>query len=144
MTNVIRRVLPVVLPFLLSACVFDTFDMRLSVVNKTPAIVFITLSPNGRFTYPVVIDITRGDTVWNEMRWSPPRDSSAHMPPSLGSWEEYINKKCEDSTLTVFMFDTALLTRVPLDSLVAQQLYTKKFTYKARDLEKLKWRVAYN
>ena len=145
MTLVSMRVLPGVLPFLLSACVVDTFDMRLSVVNTTPATVFIALSPNGRFTtYPVVIDNIRGDTVWNEMRWAAPRNSSAHMPPSLGSWEEYINKKCADSTLTVFVFNAALLSRVPPDSLVAQQLYTQKFAYKAKDLEKLHWRLVYN
>ena len=78
------------------------------------------------------------------MRWSPPRGSLAHIPPSLGSWEEYINKKCEDSTLTVFLFDATLLTSVPRDSLVAQQLCTKKFAYKVKGLEKLNWRVVYN
>lgn len=145
MTHVSRRLLPVVLPFLLSACVVDTFDMRLSVVNNTSDTVFLALSPNGRFaTYPVVIDHLRGDTVWNEMRWAAPRNSSAHLPPALGSWEEYLNKKCADSTLTVFVFDAALLTRVPPDSLVAQQLYTQKFAYKAKDLEKMHWRVVYN
>ncbi len=144
MTHVLRPVLLAVLPLLLSACVVDTFDMRLSIANKTPATVFVALSPNGRFTYPVVIDNIRGDTVWNEMRWSPPRGSLANIPPSSGSWEEYINKKCEDSTLTVFLFDTTLLTNVPLDSLVAQQLYTKKLTYRVKDLEKLNWRVVYN
>ncbi|OGX88213.1 hypothetical protein [Hymenobacter glacialis] len=66
------------------------------------------------------------------------------MPPALGSWEEYINKKCEDSTLTVFLFDTTLLTGVPRDSLVVQQRYTKKYEYKAKDLEKASWRVVFN
>lgn len=70
-------------------------------------------------------------------------DSSIHIPPSSGSWVNYINEKCEDSTLTVFLFDKEFLKAVPPDSVVARQLYSKKYSYKVKDLEKLQWRIEY-
>ena len=142
MTKMTLCILTFVLPFFLVTCVIDTFDMRLNIVNKTQETVFINISKNNRFTSPVIDRISR-DTLWDEMRWSSPRDSSTHMPPSLGSWEKYINKKCEDSTLTIFIFDTKLLKSMSLDSIVTKQLYTRKLAYKAKDLERLNWRVEY-
>ena len=139
----ISRFLIIVLPFLLIKCVVDTFDTRLRIVNKTTETVFINLSKNDRFTSPVVLDLVKRDTLWDEMRWTPSMDSSEHIPPSLGSWEKYINEKCQDSTLTVFIFDRNLLRSVPLDTLIVKQLHTKKFTYKAKELERLNWRVEY-
>lgn len=143
MTKSILRVLIIVLPFFLTECVVDTFDIRLKIVNKTDETIFVNLSKNSRFTTPVVIDPIKRDTLWDEMRWTPSMDSSVHIPPSQGSWEAFINKRCEDSTLTVFIFDKELLKSISPDSLVSKQLYTKKFTYKVKDLEKLNWRIEY-
>lgn len=143
MTRLILCALIIVFPFFLTECVVDTFDTRLRIVNKTHETVFINLSKNNLFTVPVVLDPIKRDTLWDEMRWTPSIDSSVHIPPSLGSWVNYINEKCKDSTLTVFIFDKKLLKSVPLDSLVTKQLYSKKFSYKVKDLEKLNWRVEY-
>lgn len=130
---------------LLYRCVVDTFDMKLRIVNKTSGTIFVDLSQSSKSfkSHPVVIDSIKRDTLWNYIRWVSPLDSLSNQPPSGGSWESYINKKCEDSTLTVFIFDKALLKSVKPDSLVAKQLYSKKFTYKVKDLEKLNWRVEY-
>ncbi len=134
----------VVSPFFLMRCVVDTFDMKLKIVNRTSETIFVDLSKTNKpfKSHPVQIDSIKKDTLWNYMRWIPPLDSLDNQPP-FGSWEGYINKKCEDSTLTIFIFDKRLLKTMSRDSLVANQLYSKKFAYKVKDLEKLNWRVEY-
>jgi hypothetical protein len=128
----------------LTQCVVDTFDTRLTIINKTPETIFIVLSKDGQFkTPPVSIDLIKRDTIWDNMRWTPPMDSSIHIPQSLGSWENYINEKCKDSTLTIFVFDRRILKSVTQDSLLANQLYSKKYSYKVKDLKKLNWTLAY-
>ena len=134
----------VVMTFLLYRCVVDTFDMKLRIVNQTSETIFVDFSKDESFNaHPVSIDTIKGDTLWNYMRWVPSLDSLENIPPSLGSWESFINKKCQDSTLTIFIFDIELLKSIPPDSLVTRQLYSKKFTYKVKDLDKLNWRVEY-
>jgi hypothetical protein len=128
---------------LLVGCVVDTFDTKLIVFNKTPETVFVELSKFKSFeSHPVPIDTIKGDTLWNYMRWIPPMDSLNSQPP-FGSWERYINEDCIDSTLTVFIFNRELLKSAPRDSLIAKQLYTKRYSYKVKDLERLNWRIEY-
>lgn len=130
-------------PFFLVGCVVDTFDTKLIVVNETPETVFVDLSKSKSFeSHPVSIDTTKGDTLWSYMRWIPPMDSLNSQPP-LGSWERYINEDCSDSTLTVFIFDRRLLRSTSRNSLIAKQLYSRKYSYKVRDLENLNWRIEY-
>lgn len=135
----------VVMPsLLLYRCVVDTFDMKLKIVNQTSGTIFVDLSNDKSFNaHPVSIDTVKGDTLWNYMIWVPSLDSLENIPPSLGSWESFINKRCQDSTLTVFLFDKELLKSVKPDSLISNQLYSKKYSYKVKDLEKLNWRVEY-
>jgi hypothetical protein len=132
-------------PFLLVGCVIDTFDTKLKTINKTADTIYVTLSETSFYKHhPIEIDSTNGNILWDYMLWINPLDSSFHIPRTLGGWENYINEKCQDSTLTVFLFDETLLKSVPRDSLIARQLYSKKFSYKVKDLEKMKWRIVYN
>lgn len=135
----------VIMPsILLYRCVIDTFDMKLKIVNHTSETIFVDLSKDKSFNaHPISIDTVKGDTLWNYIRWVPSLDSLENIPPSLGSWESFINKKCHDSTLTIFIFDKKLLKSVSPDSLVSNQLYSKKHSYKVKDLEKLNWRIEY-
>jgi len=121
----------------------DPYDMKLKIVNQTDETIFIDISKAKSFkSYPVVIDEIKKDTIWNYMTWIKSKDS-LEVPAIGNSWEGVINKQSEDSTLTIFIFDRELLKSVPPDSLVSKQLYTKKFAYKVKDLEKLNWRVEY-
>ena len=147
--NPIRRLailaFVVVTSVLLYRCVIDTFDMKLKIVNQTEDTIFVGPSKSGKSfkSHPVQIDSIKGDTLWRYMEWVNPFDSLDGPPPTLGSWEAYINEKCEDSTLTVFIFEKPLLKSVSADSLVSNQIYSKKYSYKVKDLEKLNWRVEY-
>jgi hypothetical protein len=71
------------------------------------------------------------------------RDSA--LLPLIGrdGWRNAIIKRSVDSTLTVFIFDIALLESVSPESLVAKQLCSKKVVYGLRDLERLNWRIEY-
>ncbi|MBS1557664.1 MAG: hypothetical protein JST69_02960 [Bacteroidetes bacterium] len=127
----------------LSGCVYDKFDNKLVIINKSTETVFVDISKKSSFnSHPISIDSVKRDTLWNYMRWIPAGDSLRCQPP-FGSWEGYVNKSCEDSTLTVYLFGKKLLTGTPQDSLVKNQLYSKKYSYKVKDLEKLHWRIEY-
>jgi len=132
----------IVSSILLCRCVVDTFDMRVRIVNNTAETIFVVLSTTKSLSsHPIAIDPIKGDTLWNDMRWVNPLDSINSIPPSEGSWGAYINRKCQDSTLTVFVFDKSMLKSASRDSLAIKQLYSERFTYKVKDLEKLNWRV---
>lgn len=143
--NPIRLVIVMIVSsVLLYRCVVDTFDMRLKILNNTAETIFVVHSKTKSFnSHPIAIDSIKGDTLWNYMLWAHPFDSVKDIPPSEGSWEAYINRKCQDSTLTIFIFDTALLKSVARDCVVTKPLYSKKYSYKAKDLEKLNWQVEY-
>jgi len=130
-------------PLFLIGCVADTFDRKLKIVNNTRGTIFVNISKNRAFkSHPIATDLVKGDTLWNYMRWISPLDSLNSQPP-FGKWESYIDKKCEDSTLSIFIFENELLKSVAKETLVSKQLYSKKFSYKVKDLEKLNWRVEY-
>jgi|GEM_PF-2503883 len=125
----------------LSGCVYDVFDNKLIIVNKSNQTIFVNLSKTNSFSsFPVLIDTLKGDTLWEYMSWIPAGDSLRNQPP-FGGWEDYINKRCEDSTLTVFIFDRKLLKNNSRDTLVKNQLYSKKYSYTVKHLQKLHWRI---
>ena len=59
-------------------------------------------------------------------------------------WEKQVNEVYKDSILTVFIFNQEVLKKTPSDSLILKQIYTKKFSYKVKDLEKVNWRIEYS
>ena len=56
-----------------------------------------------------------------------------------GAWEYKINKESMDSTLYVFVLKTDKLN----DSIISNHEY-KRFDFKVKDLDSLKWRIVYN
>jgi hypothetical protein len=128
--------------FVLGAC--DPYDTRLTIVNKTSDTILFSLSEDGNFErHPVWIDSTNQDTLWTHTDFVKPQDEMTIASMGKNSWEKNITEHYKDSTLTVFIFDKELLKSVPPDSLVSGQLYSKKFAYKVKDLEKLNWQVEY-
>jgi len=126
----------------------DPIDKRLVLANDSDDLVFYTMSPNdsirGRSPFFHSYKVEQGDTVWDESSDLLLADSSKSVAMiGRNAWEKYINTRCKDSTLRIFVFEKNLITKVPWDSLMSKQLYTKKFAYKVKDLEKLNWRVEY-
>ena len=91
--------------------------------------------------YPVKIE--KSDTLWDYTSFVKANEEAKQPLVGKRRWERYINQDCKDSTLRIFIFDKKLLVSVPPDSLVLNQLYSKKLSYKVKDLEKLNWRVEY-
>jgi hypothetical protein len=128
--------------FILSAC--DPYDTRLTVVNKTTDTIFFVLSEDGNFEkYPIWIDSTNRDTLWTHTDFVKPKDEMSIASMGKNSWEKSIDEHYKDSTLIVFLFEERLLKAVSRDSLLANHLYSKKYAYKVKDLEKLNWRIEY-
>lgn len=120
----------------------DPIDDRLTIVNKTNRTIFFEITDEDTFdNYPVKIE--KSDTLWDYISFV--KANEAAKQPLMGKrrWERYVNQDCKDSTLRVFIFDKKLLHSVPPDSLVSNQLYSKKYSYKVKDLEKLNWRIEY-
>ncbi len=136
-----------VVPFIiLQAC--DPIDKRLTLRNESEDLIFYAMSPNdsirGRSPLISSYRIEQADTLWDESSNLLLSDSGKSVAMiGRNAWENYINERCKDSTLRIFVFEKNLITQVPWDTLVIKQLYSKKFTYKVKDLEKLNWRVEY-
>ena len=117
-------------------------DDRLTILNESKDTVFVVISHDGSLEeYP--IKFNNGDTLWDHTRYIIPGGEDHPLSFGPNSWENMINKRYRDSTLTVFIFDKKLLKTVPQDSLVLKQVYSKKYSYKVKDLEKLNWRIEY-
>lgn len=125
----------------------DPIDKKIVLSNKSSDVIFFSTSVNDsiitRSPFSHAYKIDQGDTIWDESSNLVLSDSSKFLT-IIGkhAWENYINKKCKDSTLRIFIFNKSL-TKVPWDTIVSKQLYSKKFTYKVKDLEALNWRVEY-
>jgi hypothetical protein len=125
-------------------CVVDKFDDKMKIVNSSNETIFVILSPSIFFkSMPVIIDNKNGDTLWNEMRWVKPLDSITFIPPTLGSWEEYVNKICESGRINIFIFENRLLKDISPDSLLLKQQKSKLYTLNINELEKNNWRIIY-
>lgn len=120
----------------------DHWDQKLTIVNEASDTIFVAIPLDGYFKeFPIKID--RGDTLWTHTRFVTPGDSTKPLSVEGMSWEETINKKSNDSTLTVFVFEKDLLKSISADSLLSNQLYSEKYSYTVKDLEELNWRIVY-
>lgn len=121
----------------------DNWDQKLTVINRKTDTIFVSIPLDESFEeHPIMLD-SNGDTLRTHIRYISPGDSIQPLSVEGMSWEETINKKCKDSTLFLFFFEKELLKVIPRDSLVSNQLYSKKYSYKAKGLEKLNWRIEY-
>jgi len=130
------------------ACACDPIDKKIELSNKSSDVIFYSTSVNdsimSRSPFLNAFKINQSDTIWDESSNLLLSDSSKFLT-IIGkhAWEDYINKRCRDSTLRIFIFNKELIEKVPWDTIVSKQLYTRKLTYKVKDLKKLNWRVEY-
>lgn len=126
----------------------DPVDKKLTLANDSGDLIFYAMSPNdsirGASPLNYAFEIEKPDTIWDESRNLLLSDSSKTVAMiGKNAWEKYINEQCKDSALRIFVFEKSLITTISWDTLVAKQQYSKKFTYKVKDLKKLNWRVEY-
>lgn len=116
---------------------------ELEIVNEANDTLFFELSHNRRLEVFPIQKEKNGDTLWSKMNFVFPKQNIKLPLIGKNGWNNFINKRCLDSTLTIFFFDEELLKEVSGDSLLEHQIYTKKSAYKVRDLEQLHWRIKY-
>ena len=116
---------------------------NLEVMNKSTDTIFFELSKNGRLEIFPIQKKENGDTLWSNMNYAFPNERSTMPLIGTDGWENFINKKCIDSTLSVFFFQKELLKNTSQDSLLSNQLYSKKAEFKVKDLERLNWQIKY-
>ena len=111
--------------------------------NQSNDTIFFELSHNYKLEIFPIQKESNGDTLWTQMNVVFPNENVKLPLIGTNGWRNFINKKCIDSTLTIFFFDKELLETVSKDSLLTDQLYTQKLAYTVRDLEKLNWLIKY-
>lgn len=141
-----KNILLITLISILSNC--DPIDKRIYLKNSSDDLVFYSISVSdtvmGRSPFVNSHRIVGQDTIWDESSNLLLADSGKNLTIiGKDAWEDYINNKCEDSTLRIFFFDKQLITTVPWDSIKTKRLATNKYSYKVKDLEKLNWKVEY-
>ncbi len=121
----------------------DNWDQKLTLINGKLDTIFVAIPLDESFKeHPIRLD-SNGDTLWTHIRYISPGDSIQPLSIEGMSWEETINRKCKDSTLFLFFFEKELLKTTPRDSLVSNQVYSKKYSYKVKELQKANWRIEY-
>lgn len=90
--------------------------------------------------YPIKLD-EGGQVLWSHTRFLAKGESVKPLSIEGLTWERTINEECPDSTLVVFFFTRKLLETAPADSLVKNQISSKKYSYKVKDLESIGWRI---
>jgi hypothetical protein len=126
-----------------SVCIScDPIDDRLTIVNNTNRTVFFEISNKDHFdNYP--LRMQKLDTLWDYVNFVKAKQELKQPLIGKRRWERYINQDCQDSTVRIFLFERDLLISASADSLLANQLYSSKFSFKVEDLKKLNWRVEY-
>lgn len=120
----------------------DPTDDRLKIFNSSNGEIFYSIAKRGTFsTNPLLI--VNKDTLLESSNIVLPNSSFNHALIGSNEWEYFINRDCEDSTLRVFFFTKELIINNSWDSLVRNQLYSKKITATVAELDFLDWMITY-
>lgn len=119
----------------------DQYDGKLTLVNNSNDTIYYSLSFDNNSISSFPINQKEGKDNYEEANVILPK-SEIHET-TMDTWEEFINTRFKDSTLLVFFFTDQLIKVAGRDSIMRNQLYSKKVTLKVKDLEKLNWRVIY-
>jgi hypothetical protein len=119
----------------------DPHDGKLTLVNTTKDTVFYTLSyDNDSFGNSPAKKLA-GRIIYSNSSYIVPLSEEHYA--SMDKWENVVNSS-KDSSLKVFFFSSSLIKSTSKDSLLTNQLYSKKMKLKVKDLEKLNWKVVYD
>lgn len=120
----------------------DPTDDRLKILNSTNGEIFYSFAErDSSIKNPLYL--VRNDTIWESSNIILPNSYFNHALIGPNEWEYYINRDCEDSLLRVFFFTKELIINNSWDSLVRNQVYSKKITVSVEDLENSNWEIIY-
>lgn len=119
----------------------DPHDSKLTIVNNTNDTLFYSFSYDSDSISSYPINQKDGKDNYEDSYIVQPK--SENHEPVMDTWEYFINEKCKDSTLRIFFFSKELIRTAGKDSIMRNQLYSKRERLKVKDLEKLNWKVTY-
>jgi hypothetical protein len=135
-----KRKLLLLAPVMLTGCIMDYFDRRVSVVNKSPV----------RIAVEIVNDTTKrtaNNIAYYQSHAIAPNDTSFITRAGKNAWLEYINKG-KGKTLYVYFFDLDSLNKyekgdADMSYLLGNKIYLKRVGYSLDELTKSNWEIKY-
>jgi hypothetical protein len=127
------------LAVLLSGC--DPMDMRLTIVNESSHDIFYQVSSDDSFSDSNPLRIIENDTVWHESSMVKRNSETTKAMLGRNGWESFINKKCKDSILRLFVFKKDLLLSDNWESIFKRQFFSQKYNMTIEELEKNDWKI---
>ncbi len=129
----------IVFSIVIEGCDFQ--DGKLNLVNKSKDTIFYIFSFGSDSIHEFPLRIYNKTFDYSNSFMIKPLDSQFCL--AMDPWENIINKS-KDRNLRVFFFKLDLIKTAGKDSILNNQLYTKKEKLSVEDLEKLNWRVVYD
>jgi hypothetical protein len=119
----------------------DPHDGKLTIVNTSDDTIFYSFSYNNDSISSYPINQKDGKDNYEDSYIVQPKSENHELV--MDTWENFINKELKDSTLIIFFFSKDLIRTAGKDSIMRNQLYSKRERVKVKDLESLDWRVTY-
>lgn len=140
MNLIMKRKILLLLPVLLTGCIMDYYDQRLSVINKSPVCVALE----------IVNDTTKqteNGIAYYQSHAMVPNDTSFIIKPGENAWLEYVNKG-KAKTLYIYFFDIDTLNKyqkggADMSYLLGSKRYLKRLDYSLDELTKANWEITY-
>lgn len=135
-----KRKILLLLPVLLTGCIMDYSDRRVSVVNKSPV----------RIAVEIVNDTTErtaNNIAYYQSHPIAPNDTSFITRAGKNAWLEYINEG-KAKTLYIYFFDVDSLNKydkggADMSYLLGNKKYLKRLDYSLDELTKSNWEISY-
>ncbi len=116
----------------------------INMTNKSDKTVFFIVSFDQSFTnYPISFSSESQDTLWENMSYLTSNDNSKLPVIGRKGWETNMIKRSSDTSITIFYFEKEILLSGNKDSILSNQIFSKKVKYKLKDLENLDWQIEY-
>jgi hypothetical protein len=141
MNPVMKRKILLLMPLLLTGCIMDYHDRRLSVVNKSHV----------RVAVEIVNDTTKrteNNIEYYQSNTIAPNDTAFITKSGKNAWLEYINEG-KTQTLYVYFFDLDSLNKyqkggADMSYLLGNKKYLKRLDYTLDELESADWQIKYH
>lgn len=118
---------------LLSACVYDTADSKLIIVNSTKNDLYvIEYDTSSLVDYPnEVLNLDRSYIL---------KDSIKKMTIFNRKWDNYV-KNARNQKLNLFLILPDTMNKYSKDEIIKDEKYLKILSYDLKELNKIKWKV---
>ena len=120
----------------------DPGDGKLKIVNSTSDTIFYEKSTfkNKFAAFPVVIKNNKMDMLFSNCLI--PNETHNSIVTNW-HWEDFINERGEDSTITIFIFKKDIIYNNTKEAIMKNQIYSSKISLNVTELNKIGWQIDY-